>query len=533
MDSPEGSPTGCPTPCSTRSTRSPSRTRTGTGSGTCPAHCPIWTTWPGWGWTRSGSTRASPPRSGTRATTCPTTSGSRRGTARNDDMVALRRRRPASAASGSCSTSSPGTPRPSTSGSGARPRTRTTTATSGPTGPARTSCPPPARARATTCATSTTPSRRSTSATPGRTRTSPGGSPSTPPGRGPTGRRCGRSSRSGWTAACPASASTWRTRWSRTTRTSQRRRRCGPELQRLDARGLPGRGAAAGERRPGARSTSACAAASTPTSSSSSTPRTARCSTTAAPARCPGCPTTSAATSTPTAEGAAELELFLKLWDDHHAGAGADRLVVMGSADHDYSRLATGTRTREQLGAAYAFLLTWGTVPAIYYGDEIGMRYLPGLPDKEGSIYDPGLQPQRLPQPDAVGRRAAQRRLLHRTGRPALPAAGPRPRPAHRRRPARRSRLPAGTAAPADPAAEARRRHCGRPPPTTVLTRGYPLAYLRGDDHLVVVNPGPRARLGRAAGGRDAVPRSRSAGSPSRMDRSTRTASATGSSALA
>jgi alpha-glucosidase len=44
----------------------------------------------------------------------------------------------------------------------------------------------------------------------------------------------------------------------------------------------------------------------------------------------------------------------------------------------------------EQLPAAYAFLLTWGTVPSIYYGDAIGMRYLPGLPDLEGSVCHPG-----------------------------------------------------------------------------------------------------------------------------------------------
>lgn len=31
------------------------------------------------------------------------------------------------------------------------------------------------------------------------------------------------------------------------------------------------------------------------------------------------------------------------------------------------------------------FILTWPSVPAIYYGDEIGMRYLPELPVKEGS----------------------------------------------------------------------------------------------------------------------------------------------------
>jgi alpha-glucosidase len=66
-----------------------------------------------------------------------------------------------------------------------------------------------------------------------------------------------------------------------------------------------------------------------------------------------------------------------------------DRRVVLATADHDFSRLHVGHRGLEQLPAAYAFLLTWGTVRSIYSGDEIGMRYLPGLLDLEGSVCNP------------------------------------------------------------------------------------------------------------------------------------------------
>jgi glycosidase len=65
------------------------------------------------------------------------------------------------------------------------------------------------------------------------------------------------------------------------------------------------------------------------------------------------------------------------------------RPVILSTADHDFNRLACGPRTAEQLGAALTFLFTWGTVPCLYYGDEIGMRYLPGLPDVEGSVCHP------------------------------------------------------------------------------------------------------------------------------------------------
>jgi glycosidase len=49
---------------------------------------------------------------------------------------------------------------------------------------------------------------------------------------------------------------------------------------------------------------------------------------------------------------------FLQKWEAHQQGAGGERLVVLPTADHDFSRLATSPRTAEELGAAFAFLLT-------------------------------------------------------------------------------------------------------------------------------------------------------------------------------
>jgi alpha-glucosidase len=187
-------------------------------------------------------------------------------------------------------------------------------------------------------------------------------------------------------------------------------------------------------------------------------------------------------------DGPGSLGRFLTLWDEHIAANGPDRRVILATADHDYSRLHTGGRGLEQLPAAYAFLLTWGTVPSIYYGDEIGMRYLPGLPDLEGSICYPGYNragcrtpmqwdnalpnagfsdanPNRLylPQdpdpnrPTIAAQLADPRSLLHAVRRLiALRAAHPA--------------LGAGT-------------------DQQVLNRDYPFAYLRGGTHLVVVNP--------------------------------------------
>ncbi|WP_268250234.1 alpha-amylase family glycosyl hydrolase, partial [Kitasatospora griseola] len=157
------------------------------------------------------------------------------------------------------------------------------------------------------------------------------------------------------------------------------------------------------------------------------------------------------------------------------------------TANHDYSRLACGPRTREQLAAAFTFQLTWPTTPAIYYGDEIGMRFVPGLPDTEGSVLGPRynragcrtpMQWDATPdagfssapadrfylpldpspgRPDVASQRADQSSLLHQVRqlialRRAHPALGP-------------------------------------DAPVELLHTGYPLAYLRGDRCLVVVNP--------------------------------------------
>ena len=88
------------------------------------------------------------------------------------------------------------------------------------------------------------------------------------------------------------------------------------------------------------------------------------------------------------AAGRGSMRVFLDGWN---AAKELDpgRPVIMSTADHDFDRLRCGPRTEEQLGAALTFLLTWGSVPCLYYGDEIGMRYVPGMPEVEGSICNP------------------------------------------------------------------------------------------------------------------------------------------------
>lgn len=185
--------------------------------------------------------------------------------------------------------------------------------------------------------------------------------------------------------------------------------------------------------------------------------------------------------------GLGSTERFLEYWHGLKM-EWPERPVLLASADHDFSRLCMGTRTAEQLGAAFTFLLTWDSVPSIYYGDEIGMRYVDDLPNVEGSEIFPGFynragvrtpmqwndsrnsgfstaklsqlylpldpNPERptvaaqMDDPDSVLQLV--RRLIHlRTSTPALSARGT----------------------------------------TRVLNSTYPFTYLRSDTHLVVVNP--------------------------------------------
>ncbi|WP_052849472.1 alpha-amylase family glycosyl hydrolase [Streptomyces avicenniae] len=187
------------------------------------------------------------------------------------------------------------------------------------------------------------------------------------------------------------------------------------------------------------------------------------------------------------ADGGGSAEPFVTAWQSVAAVIGDRGFSALPSANHDFSRLCCGPRTAEQLPAAFAFQLTWPTLPAIYYGDEIGMRFVPGLPDHEGSELEPGYNRagSRTPmqwddsanagfstapadrlylpidpdpgRPTVAAQRADEGSLLHLVRRlVALRGATP---------------------------------ELGGGGSVEVLHTGYPLVYVRGDRYLVVVNP--------------------------------------------
>lgn len=70
---------------------------------------------------------------------------------------------------------------------------------------------------------------------------------------------------------------------------------------------------------------------------------------------------------------------------------GNEALLSIPTGNHDIQRLNCGTRSgTDDIKTALTFILTMPGIPCIYYGDEIGMRYREGLPNKEGSMNKAG-----------------------------------------------------------------------------------------------------------------------------------------------
>lgn len=61
------------------------------------------------------------------------------------------------------------------------------------------------------------------------------------------------------------------------------------------------------------------------------------------------------------------------------------------TGNHDMQRLAY-LREPDEVKVCMAFLFTMPGVPFVYYGDEIGMDYIPGLPSKEGGYIRTGCR---------------------------------------------------------------------------------------------------------------------------------------------
>ena len=83
--------------------------------------------------------------------------------------------------------------------------------------------------------------------------------------------------------------------------------------------------------------------------------------------------------------GKGDVVAFWKKYQESYAKS-CGGLICIPSGNHDMDRLARRLAP-EEMKIAFAFLLTMPGAPFIYYGDEIGMRYVESLTSVEGG-YD-------------------------------------------------------------------------------------------------------------------------------------------------
>ncbi|MCK9793995.1 alpha-amylase family glycosyl hydrolase [Isoptericola sp. 4D.3] len=206
------------------------------------------------------------------------------------------------------------------------------------------------------------------------------------------------------------------------------------------------------------------------------------------------------------AEARGDAATFVRAWEEATGAiaAAGGGLTGLPTSNHDFTRLVAGARDAEQARAALVLTLTWPSMPSIYYGDEIGMRFVPDTPTLEGSRLSPTydragsrtpMQWGDLPAGRFGPQEVAESRYLPQDPDPDRPTVAGQlddegsllhlvRRLAHLR--TADDRLDATAA-------------------VDVLATGYPFAYVRGGTLAVVLNPGRAAvelTLSGAAGSR-------------------------------
>ncbi len=83
-----------------------------------------------------------------------------------------------------------------------------------------------------------------------------------------------------------------------------------------------------------------------------------------------------------SSRGKGDISAFLEAYKNSYEKSNGG-LICIPSGNHDMDRLAR-TLTQEEMKLAFAFLLSMPGAPFIYYGDEIGMRYVENLTSVEG-----------------------------------------------------------------------------------------------------------------------------------------------------
>lgn len=117
--------------------------------------------------------------------------------------------------------------------------------------------------------------------------------------------------------------------------------------------------------------------------------------------------------------GRGDASGFVKKYLESREKAGENGLMCIPSGNHDMARLAKFVEG-EQQKLAFTFLLTMPGAPFVYYGDEIGMRFVEGLTSVEGGYERTGARsPMQWDSSVNAGFSAAPRNKLYMPQDPA------------------------------------------------------------------------------------------------------------------
>ncbi len=84
-----------------------------------------------------------------------------------------------------------------------------------------------------------------------------------------------------------------------------------------------------------------------------------------------------------SSRGKGDVSEFVNKYKESYEKSERKGLICIPSGNHDMDRLARFL-SEDEIKIAFAFLLSMPGAPFIYYGDEIGMRYVDGLSSVEG-----------------------------------------------------------------------------------------------------------------------------------------------------
>ena len=90
-------------------------------------------------------------------------------------------------------------------------------------------------------------------------------------------------------------------------------------------------------------------------------------------------------------EGRGDINEFLDIYLPMYEKTKDKGYISLPTGNHDMPRISLGRDTTD-LKIVYTFLMTMPGVPFVYYGDEIGMKYIEGLTSKEGGYNRTGAR---------------------------------------------------------------------------------------------------------------------------------------------